>query len=122
MVEDRGPLLESAVGGNDERPLFIAQGDNLEEQIGARLVNREVAELVEDEQRGFRVFFEFGFETPSTLCASQGVDHINGTRKGHRVALEAGGIAQRRGEVGFAQADAAEQDEVGLVLDKRKAE
>src|SRR5712692_17995 len=51
MVEDRGPLLESAVRGNNNRPLFIAQRDDLEEQIGACLVNREIAELVEDEQR-----------------------------------------------------------------------
>ena len=67
MVEDRGPLLKSAVGGKNDRPLFIAQGDDLEEQIGAYLVNREVPELIEDEQRGFRIFFEFGFETPGAL-------------------------------------------------------
>ena len=41
MVEDRGPLLKSTVGGNDDRPLFIAQADHLEEQVGARLVNGE---------------------------------------------------------------------------------
>jgi len=35
MVEDRGPLLAGAVGGNDERSLFIAEADHLEEQIGA---------------------------------------------------------------------------------------
>ena len=32
------------------------------EQIGTRLVNRQIAELVEDKQRGFGVFFEFRFE------------------------------------------------------------
>src|SRR3989442_2785032 len=58
MVEDRGPLLKGAVGGNDDGPLFIAQRDDLEEQIGARLVNRQVPELVKNKQRGFRVFFE----------------------------------------------------------------
>ena len=58
MVEDRGPLLEGAVGGQDQRPLFIAQRDDLEEQIGACLVNREIAELVKDEQRGFGVFLD----------------------------------------------------------------
>ena len=56
MVEDRGPLLKSTVGGNDERPLFIAQADHLEEQVGARLVNGEIAEFVEDEERGLGVF------------------------------------------------------------------
>src|SRR5712691_13444799 len=122
MVESCGPLLKGAVGGNDDRPLFIAQRDDLEEQIGARLVNWEVPKLVEDKQRGFRVFFEFGFETPGALCCGEGVDHLNGTGKKHRMALEAGGIAQRGRQVGFAQADAAEEDEVGLVLDKRQAE
>ena len=58
VVEDRGPLLEGAVRGNDQRPLFIAEADHLEEQIGTHLVDREIAELVQDQQRGFRVFFE----------------------------------------------------------------
>jgi hypothetical protein len=93
MVEDRGPLLKSTVGGNDERPLFIAQADHLEEQVGARLVNGELAEFVEDEERGFGVFFEFRFEPACTLCRGQGIDHINGTGKEHGVALQAGGIA-----------------------------
>src|SRR6266849_3210996 len=101
MVEDCGPLLKGAVGGNDDRPLFIAQRDDLEEQIGARLVNWEVPKLVEDKQRGFRVFFEFGFETPGALCCGEGVDHLNGTGKKHRMALEAGGIAQRGRQVSF---------------------
>src|SRR5467141_884570 len=99
MVEDRGPLLESAVRGNNNRPLFIAQRDDLEEQIGACLVNREIAELVEDEQRGFGVFFEFRFETARTLGRGQGVDHLNGTGKEHRIALEARRIAQRGGQM-----------------------
>ena len=108
MVEDRGPFLEGAVGGNDKRPLFIAEANHLEEQIGACLVNREIAELVKDEQRGFGVFFEFRFETARTLSSGQGVDDINGTGKEHRVALEAGGIAKRGRQVRFAQADTAE--------------
>ena len=58
MVEDRRPLLEGAVGGQDQRPLFIAQADHLEKQIGACLVNRQIAEFIEDEQGGFGVFFE----------------------------------------------------------------
>src|SRR2546428_13653218 len=62
MVEDHGPLLKGTVRGNDDGPLFIAQRDDLEEQIGTCLVNREIAELIEDEQRRLRVFFEFGLE------------------------------------------------------------
>jgi hypothetical protein len=39
IIEDLGPLLEGAVRGDNDRPLLIAQRDDLEEQIGARLVN-----------------------------------------------------------------------------------
>ena len=102
MVEDCGPLLQGAVGGTDDRPLFIAQRDDLEEQIGARLVNREVPKLVEDQQRGLRVFFAFGFETPGALCGGEGVEHLNGTGKKPGMALEAGGIAQGGRQMRFA--------------------
>ena len=71
----------------------------MEEQISARLVNREVAEFVEDEQRGFGVFLQFRFEPAGPLSSGQRVDHINSARKEHRVALEAGGIAQRGRQV-----------------------
>jgi hypothetical protein len=47
MVEDHGPLLKGTVRSNDDGPLFIAQRDDLEEQIGTCLVNREIAELIE---------------------------------------------------------------------------
>src|SRR5262245_39488153 len=50
MIEDRGPLLKGPVRGEDHRPLFIAQADYLEEQIGARLVDRKIAEFVQDQQ------------------------------------------------------------------------
>ena len=59
IVEHLGPLLKRPVGGDHDRALFIAQADDLEEEIGPRLVNGEVAEFVEDEQRRFGVFFEF---------------------------------------------------------------
>ena len=55
----------------------------MEEQISARLVNRQVAEFVEDEQGGFGVFLEFRFEPPRILGRGQGVDDINGTGKEH---------------------------------------
>jgi len=47
IIEDLGPLLEGAVRGDNDCPLLIAQRDDLEEQIGARLVDGEVAEFVE---------------------------------------------------------------------------
>src|SRR5215471_13021573 len=102
IIKDLGPFLEGAVRGDHDRALLIAQRDDLEEQISARLVNGQVAELVEDEQRRLGVFLEFHFETPRILGRCQRVDDINGTGKEHRVALEAGRIAQRDGQMRFA--------------------
>jgi hypothetical protein len=74
IIKNLGPFLKGAVRGHHDRALLIAQRDNLEEQIGARLVNRQVAEFVEDEQRGFGVFLQFRFETPRILCRCQRVN------------------------------------------------
>ena len=124
MVEDRGPLLKSTVGGNDERPLFIAQADHLEEQIGACLVNRQIAEFIEDEQGRFGVFFEFRFEPARALGCGQGIDDINGTGKAHGVALEASRIASGGRQVRFPQAHPPppQKNAIGFILDKREAE
>src|SRR5215470_2153141 len=48
IVKDLGPFLERTVRGDHDRSLFIAQRDDLEEQIGASLVNRQIAEFVKD--------------------------------------------------------------------------
>jgi hypothetical protein len=96
-----GYSLEGAVRGNDDGPLFIAQRDDLEEQIGAGLVNWEIPQRVQDKQRGLGVFAEFLFETPSTLGGGQRVDDLDGTGQEDCGALEAGRIAQGCRQMGF---------------------
>ena len=50
------------------------------------------------------------------------VDDINGIGEENRVALQASGVAQGGGQVGFAQARTAHENHVGLVLEKRETE
>src|SRR5512132_2723749 len=52
VAEDVAPFGEAAVGGEDHRPLFVAGIDQLEEQVAAAGDDRQVADLVDDEQRG----------------------------------------------------------------------
>ena len=61
-VEDGGPLFEGFVGGQDDGTAFVAGADDLEEEIGSALVDGEVADFVEDKQRGGGVFAQLGFE------------------------------------------------------------
>ena len=52
VVEDPGPLFEGLVGGQHDGAAFVALADDLEEQIGAVLVDGQVAEFVQDQQSG----------------------------------------------------------------------
>jgi len=83
-VKEGGPLLQSAVGGKDQRPLFLAQADHLAEPIGTGLVHGESAELVEDEERRFGLFFPFRFEPTRPRRRGQRVQDSNSTSKEHR--------------------------------------
>jgi hypothetical protein len=48
--EDFAPGFEAAVAGDDDRAAFVAAGDEREEQVGGLAFEREVADLVNDEQ------------------------------------------------------------------------
>jgi hypothetical protein len=50
VAEDLAPGLEAAVAGDDDRAAFVAAGDQGEEQIGRLAFEREVADLVDDQQ------------------------------------------------------------------------
>jgi hypothetical protein len=38
-VEDRGPLFEGFIGGNDDGTAFVSLADDLEKQVGSALVD-----------------------------------------------------------------------------------
>src|SRR5271156_3008682 len=51
IAEDVTPFGEAAVGGEDHRALFVAGVDELEEQVAAAGCDRQITDLVNDEQR-----------------------------------------------------------------------
>ena len=51
-VEDSRPLFEGFVGGKDDGAAFVTLANDLEEKVGSALVNGEVTDLVEHENRG----------------------------------------------------------------------
>jgi len=59
ITEDLIPLTEAAVGGEDQRALFVAPRDELEEEVGAVAIDADVADLVDDEELGLAVELEF---------------------------------------------------------------
>jgi hypothetical protein len=58
VVEDGSPLFEGLVGGQDDGTAFVALADDLKEKVGPVLVDRQVADFVEEEQLRGEVFLE----------------------------------------------------------------
>ena len=50
VAEDAGPGAERQVAGEDEGGVLVAGGNELEEQVGGVLFEREVADLVDDDE------------------------------------------------------------------------
>ena len=50
VTEDSAPVLEAAIRGEDGGALLVAGIDQLEEQVGAAGLDRQVADLIDDEQ------------------------------------------------------------------------
>ena len=121
-VEDGGPLLEGFVCGEDDGTAFVAGTNDLEQKVGSALVDGQVADFVEDENGRSGVFAQFGFKCSFGLGGVEGVDDINGVGEENAQARLAGGVAERGGEMGFAQSDEAEDENVGLIVDELETE
>jgi hypothetical protein len=52
VIEDGRPMLENLVGGEHDGAALVTLADDLEEQIGAMLVNGDVAKFVNDQDGG----------------------------------------------------------------------
>jgi hypothetical protein len=50
VAEDAGPFAEGEVGGDDDRGSLVELADEVEEQLAAGLSERQVAELVQDDE------------------------------------------------------------------------
>ena len=50
VAEYCSPAGERQVGGQDERGVLVAGGDELEEQVGGVLLERQVSDFVDDDQ------------------------------------------------------------------------
>ena len=115
IAEDVAPFGKAAVGSEDHGALFVAGIDELEEQVGAAWGNRQIADLVDDEQR--TAAQEADFLAQRALAFSLGKD---GNEVGQRDEVDAfagadGLDGECRGEMGFAGA----RRDRGIVPDTR---
>src|SRR6516165_3457263 len=82
----------------------------------------KVAELVDNQHGGLEVAEEFALEPNGGLGRCQGIDDVHGGSEQHRVSLQAGGVAESNRQMCLAEADVADQDDVGLGCDEGQTE
>jgi hypothetical protein len=104
IAEHFTPLREAAVGGEDHRAFLVAGVDQLEEQVGAAGGDRQVADLVDDEQARPGEEADLVAEAAVAFGAAERLDEL-----GQRAAVDAlagldRGDAETDGEVAFAGA------------------
>ena len=110
--EHAGPLVERQVAGDDGGAALVALAEHLEQQFGAGLGERHVAEFVDDQQL---VAGELALQAQQPLLVAgldQLVDQGGGGGEADREALLAGGQPQAEGNVGLAGAAVADRDDV----------
>ena len=102
----------------DDALSFVRVGDDLEQEAAAFLVDRDVSELVDDQEPGPADLGELPVEPVLRVGAQQAHDELGGGEEPGRYALQAGLPGQRDGQVGLAGAGRAEHGHVLRVLDE----
>ena len=92
VAEDLAPGAEGLVGGDDHRGALVARRDQAEHQVGGLGVERDVADLVDDEQRDEAEAAQLGLEAALALGLGEPGDPLGRGRE-----LRPAGRPGRRG-------------------------
>lgn len=71
MIEDFRPVLEDAVGGEENGAALIAVADDLKQEVGAGFVEGQIPEFVITNSSGFRYFFISSLSRPAAWAAAR---------------------------------------------------
>src|SRR3954447_269885 len=112
VAEDLAPGAEGLVGGDDQARAFVAAADEHEHQVGGVRVERDVADLVDDEQRDPLQPREFVVEAALALRVGEQGDPFGGGAERDAVPGEAGADGDRDRQMAFPGPRGPEQDEI----------
>jgi hypothetical protein len=118
IAEDLVPLGEAPVRSHDQGALLIAAGDELEEQMRAVAIDRDVADLVDDQELGLAVELQPLFDFVFGIGLRQGRDQRHGLGEVGPVALGYGLDAERHRQMRFSYPGRAQEDDVFAVGDE----
>ena len=73
VVEDAGPLLVDAICGEKGGAVLVAVADDLEQAVGTKLVDGQVAQFVDAQHLGFDVVVQRALDAAAGLRSNVGI-------------------------------------------------
>lgn len=118
VSEDVAPRAEALIARQDHRAAFVAATDELEEDIGGGAIDRQVADLVDDQESRDGEELELLLELSLGERGGQLGDHPSSRREEHAVAVLDRLQAEPDGEMCLSDAGRPEDQDVLAVLDE----
>src|ERR1700730_9469835 len=121
IAEHAGPFTEGEISGDDDRRSLVEPADEMEQQLTAGLSERQVAELVEnDEVHPGQMLGDATLPSVAGLDL-QAVDEVDDVVEATTGPGSDAASGDGDGEMGFAGAGAADQDGIALLSDEPAA-
>jgi hypothetical protein len=122
VAEHGSPFTEVEIGCDDDAGALVELAQQMEEQRAAGGAERQVAQLIEDDEVGVGKPPRDLSRLPLKLFLFEGVDELNGGEEPDALAMMFDGLdADRCGKVRLARAGAEDQDDVVSVLQELAA-
>ncbi len=118
IVEERGPLVERAIRGEDERATLVALTNDLVEIHGLLALERAQPEVVDDQEIGRREAQESAIVRGIRAGRAELREELMRRGVEDGVAGDAGAMAERLREVILADAGLADEADVFLARDE----
>ena len=116
VAQDLAPLLEAFIGGQHSGCALIAPVDELEEEHGAGLADRQVADLVDDQERRIGEDLEAASQLAGGLGFFERGDEVGQSAVVDSAPALSRGSGEADREMRLADARRAEEDHVLLTL------
>jgi len=118
VAEDLRPIGEGEVRGDDDGGVLIELADQMEQQLRARLAERQIAEFVDHDEAVAQQSFDHASALSRSLFLFELIDEIDEVEEAASRSRPDDGCRDGDRQVGFACTRAAYQNEVAFGFDK----
>ena len=112
VAEDLTPAGQALVGRDQDRPPLVAPRHQLKKQVGPQPVQRQVADLIDDQKLGLDELLELFVQTALLVGSRQGGDQAGRRGEGGAVAQSARFQPQPHGQMSLAHSRRAKQQHI----------